>query len=127
MDFFEEYKGYPNYEKAAIHDEAHGKAVRKKLWMVFWIMLTITIVELIIGAKVTMGEINKEYVFIFLTVVKAFFIVWIFMHLGDEKRAMKYALIAPYALFIFFLAFMCITEGAYSSVIRDALIPMVLH
>ena len=127
MDFFEEYKGYPNYEKAAIHDEAHGKAVRKKLWMVFWIMLTITIVELIIGAKVTMGEINKEYVFIFLTVVKAFFIVWIFMHLGDEKRAMKYALIAPYALFIFFLAFMCITEGAYSLVMRDALIPMVLH
>ncbi|HTA84089.1 MAG TPA: cytochrome C oxidase subunit IV family protein, partial [Bacteroidia bacterium] len=104
MDFFEEYKGYPNYEKAAIHDEAHGKVVRKKLWMVFWIMLSITIVELIIGAKVTMGEINKEYVFIFLTVVKAFFIVWIFMHLGDEKRAMKYALIAPYALFIFYLA-----------------------
>jgi len=127
MDFFEEYKGYPNYEKAAIHDEAHGKAVRKKLWMVFWIMLTITIVELIIGAKVTMGEINKEYVFIFLTVIKAFFIVWIFMHLGDEKRAMKYALIAPYALFIFFLAFMSITEGAYSLVVRDALIPMVLH
>jgi cytochrome c oxidase subunit IV len=127
MDFFEEYKGYPNYEKAAIHDETHGKAVRKKLWMVFWIMLTITIVELIIGAKVTMGEINKEYVFIFLTVIKAFFIVWIFMHLGDEKRAMKYALIAPYALFIFFLAFMCITEGAYSLVVRDALIPMVLH
>jgi cytochrome c oxidase subunit 4 len=127
MDFFEEYKGYPNYEKAAIHDEAHGKVVRKKLWMVFWIMLSITIVELIIGAKVTMGEINKEYVFIFLTVVKAFFIVWIFMHLGDEKRAMKYALIAPYALFIFYLAFMCITEGAYSLVMRDALIPMVLH
>jgi cytochrome c oxidase subunit 4 len=127
MDFFEEYKGYPNYEKAAIHDEAHGKVVRKKLWMVFWIMLSITIVELIIGAKVTMGEINKEYVFIFLTVVKAFFIVWIFMHLGDEKRAMKYALIAPYALFIFYLAFMCITEGAYSLVVRDALIPMVLH
>ena len=127
MDFFEEYKGYPNYEKAAIHDEAHGKVVRKKLWMVFWIMLSITIVELIIGAKVTMGEINKEYVFIFLTVVKAFFIVWIFMHLGDEKRAMKYVIIAPYALFIFYLAFMCITEGAYSRVVRDALFPIIMH
>lgn len=127
MDFFEEYKGYPNYEKAAIHDEAHGKVVRKKLWMVFWIMLTVTIVELIIGAKFDFSEINKEYTFIFLTMVKAFFIVWIFMHLGDERRAMKYAIIAPYTLFIFYLAFMCITEGAYSKVIRDALVTVVLH
>ncbi len=127
MNFFEEYPGYPNYEKAAIHDEAHGKVVRKKLWMVFWIMLTITIVELIIGSQFEFSEINKIYTFIFLTVIKAFFIVWVFMHLGDEKRAMKYAIIAPYTLFIFYLAFMCITEGVYSKVIRDALVTVVLH
>ena len=127
MDFFEEYKGYPNYEKAAIHDEAHGKVVRKKLWMVFWIMLAITIGELIIGSQFHFSEINKEYTFIFLTLVKAFFIVWIFMHLGDERRAMKYAIIAPYTLFIFYLAFMAITEGVYSKVIRDALVTMVVH
>jgi cytochrome c oxidase subunit 4 len=127
MDFFEEYKGYPNYEKAAIHDEAHGKPVRKKLWMVFWIMLGITIVELIIGSQFNFTELNKEYTFIFLTLVKAFFIVWVFMHLGDERRAMKYAIIAPYTLFIFYLAFMVITEGVYSKVMRDALFTMVLH
>jgi cytochrome c oxidase subunit 4 len=127
MDFFEEYKGYPNYEKAAIHDEAHGKPVRKKLWMVFWIMLIITIGELIIGSQFNFTEINKEYTFIFLTLVKAFFIVWVFMHLGDERRAMKYAIIAPYTLFIFYLAFMAITEGVYSKVIRDALVTVVLH
>ncbi|HWY97473.1 MAG TPA: cytochrome C oxidase subunit IV family protein [Bacteroidia bacterium] len=127
MDFFEEYKGYPNYEKAAIHDEAHGKPVRKKLWMVFWIMLGITIVELIIGSQFNFTELNKEYTFIFLTLVKAFFIVWVFMHLGDERRAMKYAIIMPYTLFIFYLAFMVITEGVYSKVMRDALFTMVLH
>jgi len=128
-DFFEEYEGYPNYEKMAIHDEAHGKVVRKKLWMVFWIMLIITLFELFIGFKFSesLGEINKEYLFIFLTVVKAFFIVWIFMHLGDEKKAMKYVIIAPYTLFIFYLAFMAITEGAYSSVIRDTLSNILLH
>jgi|SRR6185312_13720257 len=113
-DFFEEYAGYPNYEKAAIHDEAHGKPVRKKLWMVFWIMLGVTLFELYLGSSVEMGELNKEYVFIFFTLVKAFFIVWIFMHLGDEKRALKYVIIAPYTLFIFYLAFMAITEGVYS-------------
>ena len=44
-NFFEEYEGYPNYEKMAIHDEAHGKVVRKKLWMVFWIMLIVTLIR----------------------------------------------------------------------------------
>jgi cytochrome c oxidase subunit 4 len=126
-DFFEEYEGYPNYEKMAIHDEAHGKPVRKKLWMVFWIMLIVTIIELIIGAKVEMSELNKEYTFIFFTLVKAFFIVWVFMHLGDEKKALKYCIVAPYTLFIFYLAFMVITEGAYSKVVGDAIVGAVLH
>ncbi len=123
-DFFEEYKGYPNYEKMAIHDEAHGKTTRKKLWMVFWIMLIVTLFELFIGFKYseTLGETNKEYLFIFLTIAKAFFIVFVFMHLGDEKNALKYVIIAPYTLFIFYLAFMAITEGVYSWHIKDLLL-----
>lgn len=128
-DFFEEYHGYPNYEKMAIHDEAHGKQVRKKLWMVFWIMLIVTIIELVLGysASDTLSEINKEYIFIFFTIVKAFFIVWVFMHLGDEKKALKYVIIAPYTLFIFYLAFMAITEGAYTYTIKDILEGVILH
>jgi cytochrome c oxidase subunit IV len=127
-DFFEEYKGYPNYEKMAIHDEAHGKALRKKLWMVFWIMLVVTLIELAIGAWATsLGELNKEYLFIFFTVAKAFFIVFVFMHLGDEKNALKYVIIAPYTLFIFYLAFMAITEGVYSWHIKDILATVGMH
>jgi cytochrome c oxidase subunit 4 len=126
-DFFEEYEGYPNYEKMAIHDEAHGKATRKKLWMVFWIMLIVTIIELVIGAFANMEEINKEYTFIFFTVAKAFFIVWVFMHLGDEKKALKYMIIVPYTLFIFYLAFMAITEGVYSGVVRKIAQAVLLH
>lgn len=127
--FFEEYPDYPNYEEMSIHDEAHGKQVRKKLWLVFWIMLIVTIIELVIGSFFSeqLSEINKEYVFIFFTVAKAFFIVWVFMHLGDEKTALKYVIIAPYTLFIFYLAFMAITEGVYSKVIRDAIETAVLH
>ncbi len=128
-DFFEEYKGYPNYEKMAVHDEAHGKVIRKKLWMVFWIMLIVTLFELFIGFKYseTLGETNKEYLFIFLTVAKAFFIVFVFMHLGDEKNALKYVIIAPYTLFIFYLAFMAITEGVYSHGIKDILAFVAMH
>jgi cytochrome c oxidase subunit IV len=126
-DFFDEYPGYPNYEKLAIHDEAHGKPVRKKLWMVFWIMLIVTIIELVLGAFSHLEELNKEYIFIFFTVVKAFFIVFVFMHLGDEKKALKYVIILPYTLFIFYLAFMAITEGVYTNGIRDVLESIMLH
>jgi cytochrome c oxidase subunit 4 len=128
-DFFEEYKGYPNYEKMATHDEVHGKIIRKKLWMVFWIMLIVTLFELFIGFKYseTLGETNKEYLFIFLTIAKAFFIVFVFMHLGDEKNALKYVIIAPYTLFIFYLAFMAITEGVYTHGIKDILSFVAMH
>ena len=126
--FFEEYPDFPNYEKMAIHDEAHGKILRKKLWMVFWIMLIVTLIELALGAFASsLEEINKEYLFIFFTIAKAFFIVFVFMHLGDEKKALKYVIIAPYTLFIFYLAFMAITEGAYTWHIKDAISSIVMH
>lgn len=118
-DFFEDYPDFPNYEKMAIHDETYGKKLRKKLWFVFWVMLIVTLIELGLGAFATMEEINKMYMFIFFTVVKAFFIVFVFMHLGDEKKALKYVIILPYSLFIFYLAFMAITEGVYSWVHKD--------
>jgi cytochrome c oxidase subunit IV len=127
--FFEEYEGYPNYEKMAVHDEIHGKVIRKKLWMVFWIMLIVTLIELFVGFKYSelLGEINKEYLFIFLTIFKAFFIVFVFMHLGDEKKALKYVIIAPYTLFIFYLAFMAITEGVYTWHIKDIISTIGMH
>lgn len=125
--FFEEYPDFPNYEQMAIHDEAHGKVLRKKLWMVFWIMLIVTLIELALGAFAHLEELNKEYMFIFFTIVKAFFIVFVFMHLGDEKKALKYVIIAPYTLFIFYLAFMTITEGVYSWHIKDIISSVVMH
>ena len=35
-----------------------------------------------------------------MTLVKAGYIVLVFMHLGDERRNLKRAVIAPYVLFI---------------------------
>ncbi len=41
---------YPQYEFMAHHSEEEGKVMRRKLWNVFWIMLAVTIAELIIGS-----------------------------------------------------------------------------
>jgi len=49
--------------------------------------------------------------FIVLTLVKAAYIVLIFMHLGDERKNLKYVVLLPYALFILYLIFIGLYEG----------------
>lgn len=113
---------FPNYEVLAQHDEAHGKKARKKLWKVFWFLLVITIVEVIIGLfAVDLGFPASllKVIFIGLTIVKAFYIVYVFMHLGDEERWTKWMIIAPFTGFILYFIFMLtIGEGNYSKTRR---------
>ena len=52
------------------------------------------------------------YVFIALTIVKAYFIIAFFMHLKHEKVTFGYTVILPFLLIVYLIA-MCITEGNY--------------
>jgi cytochrome c oxidase subunit IV len=109
---------YPSYETMAHHSEAEGKVKRKALWKVFWIMLAITIAELIIGSYAPSmawsGTFGLKFVFIGLTILKAGFIVWSFMHLGHETKFMKYTVLLPYSIFILYAVFVVLTEGTYT-------------
>lgn len=110
---------YPQYELMAHHSEEVGAKIRKKLWNVFWIMLTVTLLELFVGFKSRdwglTGSTGLIIFFIAFTIVKAYYIVFAFMHLGDEKVVMKWVIVAPYACFIIYLAFMAtVGEGSYA-------------
>ncbi len=115
MEFHDDY---PQYEMMAHHSEADGKKKRRTLWNVFWIMLAITLVELYIGMNAAkwhlVHTLTLKFIFIGLTIVKAFYIVYKFMHLGDERPAAKWTIIAPYGLFILYLVWICITEATYN-------------
>lgn len=90
------------------HVDPKGKAL---IWRTFWILLLITIFE--VGISFT--GIPKEvllWIFILLTVVKAYFIVFNFMHLKGEWKALQYAIIMPFIL-IAYLIFIALTEGNY--------------
>jgi len=50
-------------------------------------------------------------VFIILTIVKAFYIVAEFMHLGHEKKSLKLSILLP-IIFIVFLIFILMYQGA---------------
>jgi cytochrome c oxidase subunit IV len=110
--------GYPSYETMALHDEEHGKQVRKVIWKVFWIMLGVTLVELLVGFKAEswgLGKVFLQFFFIGLTIVKAAYIVMSFMHLGDEVKALKWTLLGPFIVLVLYLIFMVdVGEGNYA-------------
>ena len=96
------------------HNEATGVELRKKIWKVTALLTIITIVEVALGAFVKQSNTLWELVkwsFVALTLVKAAYIVLIFMHLGDEKKTLKYVILLPYFLFIVYLIFILIAEG----------------
>jgi cytochrome c oxidase subunit IV len=115
MEFHDDY---PQYEVMAHHDEPTGKKIRRTLWNVFWIMLIITIGELIVGFYAPSmgwtGTLGLKVFFIFFTLAKAGFIVMSFMHLGHEVKFFKYTILLPYCVFMFYCIFICLNEGTYS-------------
>jgi cytochrome c oxidase subunit 4 len=104
-----------SYSVNARHSEEDGVKIRKKLYMVTLILTVITIVEIFMGVQfkrnATFTWETIKLAFIVLTLVKAAYIVLIFMHLGDERKNLKYVVLLPYALFILYLIFIGIYEG----------------
>lgn len=112
------HDNYPQYEVMANHGEEEGRENRKVLWRVFWVMLAITIFELVVGylapEKGWSGTLWLKTLFISLTVVKAAAIVMWFMHLKHEVSFFKWAILSMYIGLMMYLIFIVLTEGIYS-------------
>ncbi len=82
-----------------------------RIWKVFWILSALTIVELALGyflyakhGNISYGAtLTTKIVIVILTLAKAYYIVSVFMHLGDEIRNFIMTIIVPLALFIWFI------------------------
>jgi len=83
-----------------------------RIWKTFWVLSALTVIELILGyvlyathGKWTYGPvISTKLAIALLTLLKAYYIVSIFMHLGDEIRNMILTIIVPLLLFVWFIA-----------------------
>ena len=92
------------------------------IWKVFWILLFVTAVEVILGIikpefmveTIWLGTKLLNHIFIILTLVKAAYIVMTFMHLGHEKKSLKWVILAPMFILIPYLLFIIIVEGYYN-------------
>jgi cytochrome c oxidase subunit IV len=110
------------YKYAVRHTEEEGKKIRKRIWLMFWVLLAITSIEVVIGLfwkewGISWGAVKLT--FIVMTVLKAFFIVSEYMHLKHENEMLKNLLIVPYVIFALYLAYFLMTEAVYSAMVED--------
>jgi cytochrome c oxidase subunit IV len=96
------------------HHHVPGEENKKRIMKTLLILSVITIIELGLGFFIYFLHKNPDYsrglvlaikgVIVILSLAKAFYIVSIFMHLGDEIRNMIMTIAVPLLLFIWFIA-----------------------
>ncbi len=84
-----------------------------KLWKIAGILGIVTAIEFVFAFTMSRGYLLIS-IFVFLTIVKAFFIVAEFMHLGHEKKGLVYAIVLP-MLFVLWLITACLMEAYHIS------------
>jgi caa(3)-type oxidase subunit IV len=102
------------YSLDAHHSEEQGAKIRKKIWFVTALLTVITVVEVALGAYIKQGSGAWPFVkwsFIIMTLLKAGYIVMVFMHLGDERKGLRSVILIPYFIFMFYLIFIALWEG----------------
>ena len=96
----------PEITHASDHSQGTGR-----IWKIFWVLSFLTIVELALGYFLYFkGEDISRFVVLgtkivigVLTLLKAYYIVSVFMHLGDEVRNMIMTITVPLVLFVWFI------------------------
>ncbi|MFK5879522.1 MAG: cytochrome C oxidase subunit IV family protein [Flavobacteriaceae bacterium] len=104
------------HETAVVH-ESHTALI----WKVFGFLSFITIVEVILGISKPpvlhlpsfLGTSPLNWIFLILTLVKAYGITWYFMHMKDEKASLRRAVVWTSIFLICFLATLLLIEGSY--------------
>jgi cytochrome c oxidase subunit IV len=93
----------------------------KRIWVVFGILSIITIVEVLFGIYKPkslyfnnfLGMNLLNWLFIILTIVKAYYITWAFMHMEGEKKWFRRSIVWTVIFLILYLCFILLVEGDY--------------
>lgn len=102
------------------HTYVPGQPIEKAntwwVWKGFWILLAVTTVEVgfafangwgqLEGGRNFLPAVGEKWLMIALTLVKAYFIVFSFMHLGHEKLNFKITLGGTTIFILYFIALM---------------------
>lgn len=91
-----------------------------RIWIVLIYLTVLTTVEVALGIIKPdalhlhgLGTSWLNWIFIILTLVKAYFIAWAFMHLEGEKKWLRRAVVWTAIFLISYLLFIVLIEGSY--------------
>jgi len=97
----------------------------KRIWTVFGILSVLTIVEVALGifkpdflfhTKAGFWILHLSllnWIFIILTIVKAYYIMWAFMHLEGEKKGFVWTIAGTMVFLIVYMVLLVLDEGQY--------------
>ncbi|MCL6295385.1 cytochrome C oxidase subunit IV family protein [Jejuia spongiicola] len=96
------------------------KSNTQKIWGVLIFLTIVTIVEVVLGIlkpEILMGQVlgmkALNWIFIILTIVKAYYITWDFMHMRDELKSLRRMVVWTAIFLILYLIFILLQEGGY--------------
>lgn len=106
------------------------KSNTQKIWGVLILLTIVTAVEVVLGIykpEVLLGHLLGmkilNWIFIILTILKAYYITWDFMHMRDETAALRRMVVWTAVFLICYLMFILLQEGGYiESVYHDGFI-----
>ncbi|QLG44540.1 cytochrome C oxidase subunit IV family protein [Costertonia aggregata] len=107
------------------------KSNTQKIWGVLIFLSVVTAIEVALGimkpavlVKGTfLGMKLLNWIFIILTLVKAYYIAWDFMHLRDEKSSLRRAIVWTPIFLVAYLVFILLFEADYIyNVFKDGFI-----
>lgn len=93
----------------------------KRIWIVLFILTVLTTVEVVLGIikpgflhlTSFLGTSPLNWIFIILTLVKAYYIAWAFMHLEGEKKWFRRSIVWTAVFLICYLVTLLLIEGNY--------------
>ncbi len=97
------------------------KSNTSKIWGVLIFLTIITIIEVALGitkpedltGSTFLGMKVLNWIFIVLTLVKAYYIAWDFMHLRDEKAGLRRVIVWTPVFLVAYLIFILLFEADY--------------
>jgi len=96
------------------------KSNTQKIWGVLVFLTIVTVIEVALGIIKPdslmvnfLGMKLLNWIFIGLTIVKAYYITWDFMHMRDETKALRRMVVWTAIFLICYLIFILLQEGGY--------------
>ena len=97
------------------------KSNTQKIWGVLVFLTIVTAVEVALGISKPavftqnsfLGMKILNWIFIILTLVKAYYIAWDFMHLRDERSSLRRAIVWTPIFLVAYLVFILLFEADY--------------